>query len=70
MADYLNDLYEYTEDRIVWRDLGPSTRKSTPTARALHGFTALGDSIYLFGGASGSTFTGRPHTLRDSVSPK
>jgi len=54
-ADPLRDLYRLDVSKRVWTSLdGMVIGNLTPSARSSHGLAALGQSLYLFGGYSGS----------------
>ena len=54
-ADTLGDLYRLDVSKRVWTSLdGLVIGDVTPPARSSHGLAALGQSLYLFGGYSGS----------------
>ena len=54
-ADTLRDLYRLDVSKRVWTSLdGLVIGDVTPPARSSHGLAALGQSLYLYGGYSGS----------------
>jgi hypothetical protein len=49
---YFSDLFRFDPSSLVWTNLTAAARGPRPSARLLAGFAALGDTLYLLGGAA------------------